>query len=312
MSDSNSSSDNLLPSSFDVYQKIMDALPMPIFYRDKDGIYRNCNKAHEQFIGLTRDELYGKTVYDVQPLEIADIYARRDRELFETKGVQIYETKFRYADGSIHDVVFNKAVIFDDEGEIIGIVGSIFDITERKRAEQRMEDALAANEISSAMLQKMRAGIIIVDKDLKVVDSNPGFVQLIGNDLEELFESVPGLRGADAKKILPDFILKMVSSILITGDNMMERDIRFQGKLLHLTVATIIKNNIVGTIIRDISEPVLNRTEIINRAERVNRQNLETVQKIAFLLGENAAQTEELLNSIIASYQYGEEDSKNG
>jgi hypothetical protein len=40
----------------------------------------------------------------------------------------------------------------------------------------------------------------------------------------------------------------------------------------------------------------------------VNRQNIETVQKIAFLLGENAAQTEEMLNSIIQSYKYSDDE----
>ena len=56
------------------------------------------------------------------------------------------------------------------------------------------------------------------------------------------------------------------------------------------------------------SAPVLVRDEIINRARRINNQNIDTVQKIAQLLGENAAETEELLNSIIQSYRYGDDE----
>jgi hypothetical protein len=56
------------------------------------------------------------------------------------------------------------------------------------------------------------------------------------------------------------------------------------------------------------SAPMLVRDEIIDRAQRVNKQNIETVQKIAFLMGENAAQTEELLNSIIQSYKYSDDE----
>jgi hypothetical protein len=63
----------------------------------------------------------------------------------------------------------------------------------------------------------------------------------------------------------------------------------------------------VGAVIRDLSAPALFRDEIISRAQRVNKQNIDTVQKIAFLMGENAAQTEELINSIIESYRYGDE-----
>ena len=53
---------------------------------------------------------------------------------------------------------------------------------------------------------------------------------------------------------------------------------------------------------------MLVQDEIINRARKINKQNIETVQKIAFLLGENAAETEELLNSIIETYRYGDDD----
>jgi hypothetical protein len=55
------------------------------------------------------------------------------------------------------------------------------------------------------------------------------------------------------------------------------------------------------------SAPSLVRDEIINRAQRIIKQNIGTVQKIAFLLGENAAETEELLNSIIESYRYDDD-----
>jgi len=65
---------------------------------------------------------------------------------------------------------------------------------------------------------------------------------------------------------------------------------------------------VVGALVRDMSAPSLVREEIISRAQRVNRQNLETVQKIAFLLGDNASMTEEMLNSIIESYKYGEDE----
>jgi hypothetical protein len=54
---------------------------------------------------------------------------------------------------------------------------------------------------------------------------------------------------------------------------------------------------------------MLERAEIISRARQVNRKNMKTVQKIAFLLGENAAQTEELLNSIIESQKYNVDDN---
>lgn len=292
----------------ELHQKIIDALPIPIFYRDLKGIYMACNLAQEKILGLPKSQIIGKTVFDIQPFEIAEIYAKRDQELLDSPGDQSYEAKFRDASGMLRDVVFNKAVIRNNQEVIMGIVGSIFDITERKKAERKLEKAREATVIASAMMHKIRAGIIIVDSDLKVVDSNETFAKLFGTEIEELYETIPGLHGADLKELVPDVIYKMFSTTMFSGENAIERDLRIQNKLLHVSVITIYKNRVVGALLRDMSAPSLVREEIISRAQRVNRKNLETVQKIAFLLGDNASQTEELLNSIIESYKYGEDD----
>jgi PAS domain S-box-containing protein len=291
-----------------IHQRIIDALPIPIFYRDVNGIYQTCNIAHEKFIGIPREQLIGKTVFDVQPEEIAEVYAKRDKELFEVPGDQAYESRIRISDGSFRDVVFQKAVIRNTADEIIGIVGSIFDITESKKAELKLERAKESMIISSHMLHKIRAGIIIINTDFKVIDSNESFARMMGEEIVELYETIPGLRGADITELVPDVIYKMISNIMTTGENNLDRDVKYQNKLLHVSVVTIYKQKVVGAVIRDMSAPALVRDEIISRAQRVNKQNIDTVQKIAFLLGENAAQTEELINSIIESYQYSDEE----
>ncbi|MEI8112550.1 MAG: PAS domain S-box protein [Bacteroidia bacterium] len=292
----------------ELHQKIIDALPIPIFYRDLKGIYKACNMAQEKLLGLPKEMIIGKTVFDIQPTEIAEMYAQRDQELLDSPGDQSYEAKFRDAAGLLRDVVFNKAVIRNNQGEIMGIVGSVFDITERKKAERKLEKAREATVIAGAMMHKIRAGIIIVDSELKVIDSNEAFARVFGAEIEELYETIPGLHGADLKELVPDIIYKMFSSTLLSGENMAERDLKIQNKLLHISVITIYKHRVVGALIRDMSAPSLVREEIISRAQRVNRKNLDTVQKIAFLLGDNASQTEELLNSIIEAYKYGDDE----
>jgi transcriptional regulator len=64
---------------------------------------------------------------------------------------------------------------------------------------------------------------------------------------------------------------------------------------------------VIGAVIRNLSSPKLVREEIISRAMKVTRQNIEMVQQVATLLAENAAQTEDMLNSIVAAYKYGED-----
>ncbi len=299
---------NSLVNDPQVYQQILDALSLPIFFRNGNGVYQACNTAHERLTGITRDHMVGKTVFEAHPGEIAEELARKDHDLFDTPGDQVYETTIRLKDGTLRDVVIQKALIRNETEEVTGILGYTYDVTERKKAEQKLEKAREAMIISSHMLHKIRAGIIIVNMDFKVIDSNESFARLMGDEIVELFETIPGLRGADVTELVPDIIYKMITGIMTTGETNLERDVKYQNRLLHVSVVTIYKQKVVGAVIRDMSAPVLVRDEIISRAERANKKNIETVQKIAYLLGENAAQTEELINSIIESYRYSDEE----
>jgi PAS domain S-box-containing protein len=287
------------------YQKIFDALPVPIFYRDLHGVYQMCNRAHEEFSGRPRAQIIGQSVFEIHTKYMAEIYYQRDQELLAKPDVQLYETQVRQKDGSRMDVVINKAVIRNNDGEIVGIVGSINDVTTLKKTEKRLEKAQESMEISSHMLHKINVGILMMDENYKVVDSNQSFARLMGDDITELFETIPGLKGANVEELVPEVVFKMLSSILSSGEDLLERDIKYSEKLLHVSVMTLYKQKVVGAVFRDMSAPLLVRDEIINRAYRIKEQNIDTVQKIAHLLGENAAETEELLNSIIESYRYG-------
>lgn len=290
-----------------IHQRIIDALPIPIFYRDTNGVYQMCNAAHEDFTGKTKDQIIGKTIYDVHVKEMADKYSRQDEELLANPDVQVYNTPVRHGDGTSHNVIINKAVIRDNSGEIVGIVGSINDITELKKTEKRLEQARESMEVSSRMIHRISSGIVMVDNNLKIVDSNESFAKLMGKDTEELYETIPGLKGAGVKGLVPDKILNMLTSVLASGEDSVARDLKYRNNLLHVCVITLYEKRVVGAVFRDMSVPMLEHDEIVKRTRQINKQNIETVQKVAYLLGENAAETEELLNSIIETYSYGDE-----
>ncbi len=289
------------------HQKLIDVLPIPIFYRDVNSVYKMCNAAHEKFTGRSKEQIIGKSVFEVHTREMAEKYAHQDQELINKPDVQVYNTQVRHDDGTSHHVILNKAVIRDNDGKIVGIVGSINDVTELKKTEKRLEKAQESMEASSQMIHKIAAGIVMVDKDLKVVDSNESFAKIMGEEIEELYETIPGLKGADVSGIVPEVIFKMLSNVLTSGEERIERDMKFANKLVHVSVVSLYKNRVVGAVFRDMSAPMLVQDEIINRAHRIIRQNIDTVQKVAVLLGDNAAETEELLNSIIETYRYGDD-----
>jgi PAS domain S-box-containing protein len=116
-------------------QTLMDAIPAPVFYKDAGGRYLGCNKALEQYLGVSQERIVGRTVYDVAPKDLAEVYHQADQELLARPSIQTYESAVVYADGTRHQVIFNKATFQNAEGEVAGLVGVIHDITERKWVE---------------------------------------------------------------------------------------------------------------------------------------------------------------------------------
>jgi len=124
-----------LKEQTDFSNALIETISNPIFYKDLHGYYTGCNKAFENFLGKSRSDIIGKTVYDMGPKEIADKYYEKDRLLFENPGKQRYEWKAKTSDGVPKDVIFDKATLHDANGNVTGLVGVISDITERKRSE---------------------------------------------------------------------------------------------------------------------------------------------------------------------------------
>src|SRR6516165_4224422 len=55
-------------------QNLVDAIPIPIFYKDLQGRYLGCNLAFEEVLGKSREEIVGRTVYEVAPSDLAAVY----------------------------------------------------------------------------------------------------------------------------------------------------------------------------------------------------------------------------------------------
>ncbi len=172
-----------------------------------------------------------------------------------------------------------------------------------KRALTEKQTAQDALETTQTMLHKLPTAVVIVDENLKIIGSNESFVSILGEDATEINEIIPGLLGADLKTLLPVQFYKLFAYVVGSNDDVIGRDVRLNEKLLNVTIFTIKKNKVVGAVIRDMQMPEVRREEVINRVTEVIEQNLDLVQQIAFLLGEGAAKTEKMLNSIIESHK---------
>ena len=132
---------NSLREREDFLKILINAIPTPVFCKDRDGKYLWFNNAFETFFGEKKERLIGKSVFDINPPELAKIYHAKDEELFNSGGVQIYDSQVKNANGKLRDVIFNKAVFTGSKGAVTGLIGAIMDITERKQAEEALRDS---------------------------------------------------------------------------------------------------------------------------------------------------------------------------
>jgi len=141
------------------HQVLIDTIPSPIFYKDLAGRYLGCNKSFESIFACVREHIVGKSVYELAPKALADKYQQMDQQLLDNPGVQVYESSLKYADGSMHQVVFNKATYLGIDGAVAGLVGIILDVTERKQVEEAVKKArdiaLASASAKSEFLANM-------------------------------------------------------------------------------------------------------------------------------------------------------------
>jgi PAS domain S-box-containing protein len=163
--------------------KLIDAIPLPIFYKDTNGLFVGFNKSFEEFYGKTRQELIGKSVFDIYPEELAKVYYAKDNELFCDPGVQVYSAPIQDGRGVVHDIVSHKSTYLDSQGHVKGLIGVILDVTEKKRA----EEALRLSEgQKNAILNGITTNIAFVDDKLQILWVNKAAAESGGRSQEEM------------------------------------------------------------------------------------------------------------------------------
>ncbi len=163
-----------------------------------------------------------------------------------------------------------------------------------------------AQKKANALLQKMPSAVVIVDEDLKIIECNANFVHLFATGDEQAKD----LEGSALDAVIPFSYL--FNRVLESGEDIVGHDIRYQRSILNTTVFAIEPHSVMCGLFQDITKPIFQKEQIIGRAREVIQKNLNTVQQIAYLLGENAADSEIILNSIVRSFSPEEVDDGDG
>ena len=162
------------------------------------------------------------------------------------------------------------------------------------------------NSLKSAFtifIRNLNPGIVITNPELKVVDSNQGFVDILGEDAADVHDVIPFLIGADIKTLIPSSLVSQLNYLMQHDEDKFVKDVEIAGKLINCTLFQLIPNQLYGIVMRNLHSKEERPEEIMNRINEVIEENLRQVQQIGFILGEGAAKTEKMLNTIIETYQ---------
>jgi len=155
---------------------ILDTVPMLVYFKDTNSAFQYANKYTYEIIGFdAEEELLGKTDYDLHPKEMADIYVGIEQKILQTgQAVRDLEESIALKGSEFGDefswYLTNK-IPMEKDGEVVGFVASLYEITEykkqQKRAEERDTLRLMIDNLPIVMYVKDRDGNHIVANQLQ-------------------------------------------------------------------------------------------------------------------------------------------------
>lgn len=155
---------------------IVDNLPIPIFYKDTNGTYLYCNEPFEDLLELDRDKIIGKKDSDLENnKELISIYRKADEKVIKNKESIVDEVVLNRSKDSVC-VEINKVPLWDYRKEVIGIIGMVLDVTERKATEKELEKLRM--DFFSNLSHEFRTPLNLIFASVQLIDKNIPKIEL--------------------------------------------------------------------------------------------------------------------------------------
>lgn len=209
-----------LNDNLEFQRDLIEAIPTPLCYKDKELKYLGGNKAFKELVDLEQDAFVGKRTEEIMPVAAAEQMTYHETDVIEKDCFLTYDSSLSFADGTLKNVIIKKAAFHNNEHEVRGLIGVMLDITGRKK----IEDELAFSEEKNRLLMtRMEQGLalhdIILDDngvpvDYRFIDINPSFERLTGWKREQVINRT-------VREIMPnteEYWIERYGHVALTGE----------------------------------------------------------------------------------------------
>lgn len=160
---------------------IIENIPQLVFWKDTKGVFLGCNSKFAESLGLeSPKDIIGKTDYDVTDAENAHEFMETDKEVI-SGGTAIFKNRQTYKNAKGEQLWLNitKVPLHDADGNIMGVLGTMEDITEQVNLENKLK---SNNMKYKSLIESTNTAYIILNKELEIMEANDVFTALIGSN----------------------------------------------------------------------------------------------------------------------------------
>jgi len=275
--------------AFNYLKKIINSVADPIFVKDRQHRWVFLNDAFCSFIGCSRDELRGKSDYDLFPRDEADNFLSNDELVFSAGREDLSEEQFTNSAGVVHTILTKRNLYTDEEGKQF-IVGIMRDITKRKQLEETIRHQAFYDPLTD--LPNRRLFVEYLTLEMAEARRNHRKLAVLFLDLDH-FKNINDTLGHETG----DKLLKEVAERLKSSIRESDRAARLGGDEFNILLSDITHPEEAAIIVRKI-------LDTCNEAYTISGQELNITFSIGIsVFPDDGQNVEDLLrNADMAMY----------